>query len=352
MYEPSEYTEMIVAYGLAGENANRAAQIYAERMPGRVRYPCGKTILNAVKKLRETGCLVHHQRESTRRRIRNEEQILNLFEDRPEMSIRRSARELNLTTCEVHRTLRYNSIYPYRYQRVQQLLPRDYEPRMHFCQGFLAQCRQNTTFPDNILWSDEALFTQNGIFNSRNTLYWVDHNPKLIREGSFQYRYSINVWAGILENQIIGPYFLPARLTGLEYRNFIRTSLPVLLENVPLKTRRNIIFQHDGAPAHSCRAVREELNLRFPEKWIGRGRPIAWPARSPDLTVCDFFSWGYIKSLVDTQRNGTANEVRESIIAAFGTVSPDIVLCASRDVVRRAEFCIRQRGGHFEQLLH
>ncbi|XP_070528277.1 uncharacterized protein [Cardiocondyla obscurior] len=292
MYEPSEYTEMIVAYGLAGENATRAAQIYAERMPGRARYPCGKTILNAVKELRETGCLVHHQREKS---------IIIII-----------------------------IIY----------------------EGFLAQCRQNTTFPDNILWSDEALFTQNGIFNSRNTLYWADHNPKLIREGSFQYRYSINVWAGILGNQIIGPYFLPARLTGLEYRNFIRTSLPVLLENVPLKTRRNIIFQHDGAPAHSCRAVREELNLRFPEKWIGRGGPIAWPARSPDLTVCDFFLWGYIKSLIDTQRNGTANEVRESIIAAFGTVSPDTVLCASRDVVRRAEFCIRQRGGHFEQLLH
>lgn len=69
--------------------------------------------------------------------------------------------------------------------------------------GFLAQCRRNIFFPEMILWTDEAIFTPNGIFNSRNFLYWSDENPHIVREGAFQYRWSINVWAGVIGNQVV-----------------------------------------------------------------------------------------------------------------------------------------------------
>ena len=36
-------------------------------------------------------------------------------------------------------------------------------------------------------------------------------------------------------------------------------------------------------------AAREVLNRDFNGRWIGRGGPITWPARSPDLTSSDFF---------------------------------------------------------------
>ncbi|XP_070526515.1 uncharacterized protein [Cardiocondyla obscurior] len=223
--------------------------------------------------------------------------------------------------------------------------------RVNFFAGFIAQCRQNMSFCDKILWTDESTFTPNGIFNSRNRLIWADENPHAIRQGSFQYRWSINVWAGVIGNQVIGPYFFPHRLTGIAYKNFFKNELYALLEDVPLQIRRNMIFQHDGAPAHSSAIVREELNERFPDKWIGRGGPIAWPPRSPDLTVLDFFLWGHVKNLVEPRRNGTVDEVREAIVAAFATISPDMVQHATRDVYRRANMCVRQRGGHFEQML-
>lgn len=57
-------------------------------------------------------------------------------------------------------------------------------------------------------------------------------------------------------------------------------------------------FQHDGASTHFARTVQNHLNQQFPAQWIGRGRPIKWPPRSPDLTPLDFFLWGYMKSLV------------------------------------------------------
>jgi len=29
----------------------------------------------------------------------------------------------------------------------------------------------------------------------------------------------------------------------------------------------------------------------YPNRWIGRGEPQNWPARSPDLTPLEFFLW-------------------------------------------------------------
>ena len=76
------------------------------------------------------------------------------------------------------------------------------------------------------------------------------------------------------------------------YIIFIRDILPEMLENVPLQVRQRLWFQQDGAPAHFALDVREYLNNIFPNGWIGRGGPVQWPPRSPDLTPMDFFIWG------------------------------------------------------------
>ena len=45
---------------------------------------------------------------------------------------------------------------------------------------------------------------------------------------------------------------------------------------------------HDRAPVHFALTVRNWLNQHFPNRWIGRGGPILWPVRSPDLNPLDF----------------------------------------------------------------
>ena len=44
--------------------------------------------------------------------------------------------------------------------------------------------------------------------------------------------------------------------------------------------------------------VRNWLNEKCPDKWIGKRGPIEWAPRSPDLTQLDFFLWGYLKQKV------------------------------------------------------
>lgn len=136
------------------------------------------------------------------------------------------------------------------------------------------------------------------------------------------------------------------------YLNFLQNELPLLLADVPLRTRAELIFQHDGAPAHFSRRVREFLNAHYPDRWMGRGGPIIWPARSPDLNVLDYFVWGHIKNLIEHTRDGTEAEVREAILAAFNTITPQMAYHATRNIIRRAEVCLQEGGRHFEQLLH
>ncbi|GFU44617.1 DUF4817 domain-containing protein [Trichonephila clavipes] len=61
--------------------------------------------------------------------------------------------------------------------------------------------------------------------------------------------------------------------------------------------------KQDGAPPHWHFSVRDWLDITVPNQWIGRKEPpdkicIGWPPRSPDLTSCDFYLWGFIKNCV------------------------------------------------------
>ena len=67
------------------------------------------------------------------------------------------------------------------------------------------------------------------------------------------------------------------------------------------------------------------LNDKMPQRWMGRGSPnMPWPPRSPDLTPCDFFLWGLVKSKVYKSRPSSVPELKERIIAAFQEVTTDM----------------------------
>jgi hypothetical protein len=73
-----------------------------------------------------------------------------------------------------------------------------------------------------LLFTDEAMFKQGGIFNFHNLHIWAHANSHtIIREARHETTFSINVWAGIVGDRLIGPVSLPERLTGPTYREFL-----------------------------------------------------------------------------------------------------------------------------------
>ena len=65
-----------------------------------------------------------------------------------------------------------------------------------------------------------------------------------------------------------------------------------------MKKMRSIVFQKDRTPPHFAADVRRFLDKTFPGRWIGRGDPIRWAPRWPDLTPLDSFLWGHLKNVV------------------------------------------------------
>jgi len=95
--------------------------------------------------------------------------------------------------------------------------------------------------------------------------------------------------------------------------------------------RHDYLFQQDGAPPHWHLAVHTFLNEHLPNRWIGRAGQndqvfCKWPLKSLDLTICDFFFWGYVKDTVYVPPlPATVDELQERITAAVNLVTPDML---------------------------
>lgn len=200
-----------------------------------------------------------------------------------------------------------------------------------------------------ILWTDEASFSSSGRVNIHNMHYWSETNPHWLREVQIQNRWSVNVWCGILGGRIIGPYFFEQPVNGVTYLQFLDNELPLLLEDIVLEDRRNMWLQQDGCPAHYSRNVQDFLNMHFPGKWIGRNSIFPWPARSPDLTVMDFYLWGRLKDIVYKDRPTTPNNMKDRIREAIRNISAAELESSVLSTAERLSLCIANNGGHFEQ---
>lgn len=355
-YTITELADMHLAYGAANCSGPAAQRLYAERYPTR-RMPSHNFFARLHQRLAETGSLERADRDRVRtaRTADVEQNVLQHVQGNPRTSTRSVANAVGVSHCSVWRILREEDMHPFHVQRVQTQQPEDYALRIAFAQWYLGKCATSPLFPAEVLFSDEASFTREGIFNTHNDHIWAVENPHAIRRRVAQIRFSVNVWAGIMGDHLIGPYLLPSRLTGPNYLLFLQQVLPQLLrdERISASTQRTMWFQHDGAPAHYSRDVRNYLDVTFGQQWIGRGGPVRWPARSPDLSCLDFYLWGHLKSLVYDTPVDNAEELVARIAVAAGEIRdmPGVFQNVRMSMRRRCEACIVARGRNFEHLL-
>ncbi|KAJ4445852.1 hypothetical protein ANN_12537 [Periplaneta americana] len=164
-------------------------------------------------------------------------------------------------------------------------------------------------------------------------------------------------WAGIIGDRLVGPHVLVNRLTGQAYTNFLENTIPHVLEDTPLINRQHIHLLHDGAPAHFSRTARRYLDRRFPDRWIGRGGPIAYPPCSPDLNPLDFYLWGHLKSLVYSSPVPDLESLRNRIVACSEDIrnTPGVWDRVRRSMRHRCENVLReleQKKPQLDELVH
>ena len=215
VYSPREYTDMMACYGEAGYSIPGAVRIYRQRYPNR-RHPGYNVIRNLVARPFFGGILPRRgQRGGRPRFIRAEleELVIDAFRNNGRLHLRAAARRFRFSKETVRRILRRDRLRVFRDPKTQKLLFRDYAPRVHFCTGLLAQIRRMERimqripraipFLHRILFTDEVIITPNGVYNTRNNIYWAEHNPHLTRATNFQFRWSVYVWAGVIGDRVV-----------------------------------------------------------------------------------------------------------------------------------------------------
>jgi hypothetical protein len=72
---------------------------------------------------------------------------------------------------------------------------------------WLQQHTVDVLFSHNILWTERARFTCEGVFNVDSSHLWAQ-NSHAIHECGYQVHFIITVWVGIIRNIVMGPFLL------------------------------------------------------------------------------------------------------------------------------------------------
>ncbi len=263
---------------------------------------------------------------------------------------------MGLTRRTFQRIVKFDlKFHPYVLIRRQKLRDGDPAQRLAFCNQFVNMVQQNPGFLDHLIISDEAVFSLNSEINMRNVRKYAAHGDGHPPDHYVEFLQGANqvmVWVGLTRTGIIlGPHFVQRHLDTREYLRIIRYN--VIQRDFPQHNIGKSVmwWQQDRAPCHTSNATMRYLRGQFLGKVISLRGDIPWPPRSPDLTVCDFFLWGYLKHKIwnvpHDQQPNNLRQLREAIIAECRNIDQQIIEQSFDSMVTRARLCIRAGGCQF-----
>jgi len=129
-------------------------------------------------------------------------------------------------------------------------------------------------------------------------------------------------------------------------RNFLRPQPRSLRVNM-----EEMWFQQDGATAHTARASMTFVRQMFSQHVVSRFGDVPWPPRSPDLSACDFFLWGYLKSKVYVRKSRTVDDLKVSIREEIATVPQEMLVNVMQNIEQRLRTRVRQEGRHLSDII-
>lgn len=278
--------------------------------------------------------------------------VLACVEANPENSCRKIERNVGVSKSKVQKILKRHKYKPYKFKVVHHLRPGDAVRRMEFCNWFLEMTNTDINFASKVIWSDESFFSSCGIFNRHNYRQWSNENHHVTVPRERQGRFGFSVSCFILGTKIKF-HIYEGGLTGERHLEILQNIIPQFINEIPLLCLNSIYYQQDGAPAHNAQVVRRFLEENFGDHLITTNGPIRWPPRSPDLSVLDFFLWGYLKNKIYTVQFQTIEELRAAVEREFRVLqaNPLTILNSLRRIRKMCEMCVRHHGDQFEQFL-
>ena len=122
------------------------------------------------------------------------------------------------------------------------LLPGDIDKRVKWAEDYLEAAERDFTYPDYILWTtDEAVFHLDRHINRHNAVIRSVQNPHAFMECSNQKKAGVMVWAGLIKDFIIGPFFINGSVTGQVYLQLLKQRVWPALQ-VIMGKKKNLLF--------------------------------------------------------------------------------------------------------------
>lgn len=315
--------------------------------------PSACAIKKWVKNFEETSSTTRKKpgRPKSRRTPENVERVRIAIERSPRRSARRHSIALGISNRTVRRILHRDlHFHPYKIQIVQALKETDYVSRQRFCEEFLDLINQDEGIINHLWMSDEAHFHLSGYVNKQNFRYWSNVNPRQMHQEPL-HSTKVTVWCAMSSSGIVGPYFFEdargnaVTITSQRYADMLENFFAPHLARFGVN--EETYFQQDGATSHTARVSMNIARQLFPNHVISRNGDIPWPPRSPDLTTCDFFLWGYLKTKVfQDNPPQTIQALKERIRQEVQRIPLAMLRNVLDNFRLRLEECVRVNGRH------
>jgi hypothetical protein len=127
--------------------------------------------------------------------------------------------------------------------------------------------------------------------------------------------------------------------------------------DIPRSTMQRIVTKDLHLHAYKIQLTQEPkptdycCEKKFPGRVISLNGDQNWPPRSCDLTPCDFFLWGFVKSRVCANKPQTIPELKAEIRRVIGEIEPQLCGIVIENFGKRARVCQQSHGGHLSDIV-
>ncbi|KAF6779840.1 hypothetical protein AHF37_00695 [Paragonimus kellicotti] len=338
-----EYTDFekreLVDLLLSGLNDLKASAEFHRRHPKRPK-PSRTFLWRLMKRFRETGSVETRKIPRTPQNREFHSVIVKMARENPHLTNLELAAHFGISLSSL-----VNILFRFGFQRTkldihQRTSDEDRDRRVAYCKWFQKRLTETPTLPDDILFSDEAVFHLHGVVNHHNLMQHSSRKTQVAVDDRYQYNLKILVWCGIHNQTLVGPYFFDGDFNSQTYLQSFTDVLKPYLDSLSPDVRNRMFFQHDAIRTHCAKLVQSWLDENFPSRWIGKNGKIDWPPRSFDLTPMTFFLWDYLKSRVFDPPPKSLERLKENIRTVCGAIDGSLLSALDAEIKQRVTSCL------------
>ena len=266
----------------------------------------------------------------------------------PKRSMRAMARDMNVSEKTIRNIVKIDlKMSSFKMQTRQHLTDLQKEKRLARAKILLNKLKAGTD-TNEIIFSDEKLFTVESIFNRQNDRVLAKSSADIPDSTRSVFRRekpsSVMVWAAISKTWKSPIIFVPQG-AKVNTNAYIETILTPALQAAKKHFKdKPFIFQQDGAPSHTSKKTQKWCQAHFPGFWSKE----VWPPSSPDLNPMDFCVWSVLEADACASSHVSVEALKSSLEKAWAKMPQETLRKAAEGFRGRLERVIQARGGHIE----